>query len=44
MKPLLILLSVFISFHCQSNEIGKTIDMAHLVSNWKMCFSNIVRA
>ena len=29
MKPLLILLSVFISFHCQSNEIGKTIDMAH---------------
>ena len=27
MKPLLILLSVFISFHCQSNEIGKTIDM-----------------
>ena len=29
MKTLFILLSVFISFHCQSNEIGKTIDMAH---------------
>ena len=29
MKTLFILLCVFISFHCQSNEIGKTIDMAH---------------
>ena len=29
MKTLFILLCVFISFHCQSNEIGKNIDMAH---------------
>ena len=39
MKPLLILLSVFISFHCQSNEIGKTIDMAH---SRRISFDSIV--